>query len=72
MKNPKQLDLFSKIPTWKKRGFKSEDEFKKKIVEYRKEVSIFRKDRQNLINDFNQKKIKEFNEFFKKITHRNC
>ena len=27
MKNPKQLDLFSKIPTWKKRGFKSEEEF---------------------------------------------
>ena len=31
MKNPKQLDLFSKIPTWKKRGFKSEEDFKKAL-----------------------------------------
>ena len=52
----------------KQKNIISEDEFKKKLVEYRKEVSIFRKDRQNVINDFNQKKIKEFNEFFKKIT----
>ncbi len=52
----------------KQKNIISEDEFKKKLVEYRTEVSIFRKDRQNVINDFNQKKIKEFNEFFKKIT----
>jgi len=31
MKNPKQLDLFSKIPTWKKRGFATEEEFKKAL-----------------------------------------
>ena len=41
----------------KQKNIISEDEFKKKLVEYRKEVSIFRKDRQNVINDFNQKKI---------------
>ena len=52
----------------KQKNIISEDEFKKKLVEYRKEVSIFRKDRQNVINDFNQKKKIEFEEFFKKIT----
>ena len=46
----------------------SEDEMKKKLIEFRKEVSIFRKERQNVINEFNQKKIKKFNQFFKKIT----
>ena len=34
----------------------SENEFKKKILEFRKEVNNFRKNRQKVINDFNQKK----------------
>ncbi len=46
----------------------SENELKKKLVEFRKEVSIFRQDRQKVINDFNQKKKLEFDDFFKKIT----
>ena len=46
----------------------SENEFKKKILEFRKEVNNFRKNRQKVINDFNQKKKIEFEKFFKKIT----
>ena len=38
------------------------------MVEFRKEVSIFRQNRQKLINDFNQKRQAEFSDFFKKIT----
>ena len=46
----------------------SEEELKKKLIEFRKEVSNYQKNRQKVINDFNQKKKVEFNEFFKKIT----
>ena len=46
----------------------SEDELKKKLNGFRKEVAKFRQDRQKVINEFNQKKKNEFNEFFKKIT----
>ena len=46
----------------------SEDELKKKLIEFRKEVSNYQKNRQKVINDFNQKKKVEFDEFFKKIT----
>ena len=46
----------------------SEDEFKKKLVEFRKEISIFRQDKQKVVNEFNKKKQIEFSEFFKKIT----
>ena len=46
----------------------SEDELKKKLIEIRKEVSNYQKNRQKVINDFNQKKKVEFDEFFKKIT----
>ena len=46
----------------------SQDEFQKKLVEFRKQVSNFRKDRQKVINEFNQKKKLEFEGFFKKIT----
>ena len=46
----------------------SENEFKKKILEFRKEVNNFRKNRQKVINDFKQKKKIEFEKFFKKIT----
>ena len=46
----------------------SEEEFKKKLMEFRKEISTFNKDKQKVINEFNQKKKAEFEEFFKKIT----
>ena len=46
----------------------SEEELKKKLTEFRKEISIFNKDKQKVINEFNQKKKAEFEEFFKKIT----
>ena len=52
----------------KQKNIISEDEFKKKLVEFRKEVSNFRKDRQKVINEFNKKRKTEFEEFFKKIT----
>tara|TARA_Y100001958_G_C21181415_1_gene511204 strand:+ start:629 stop:1141 length:513 start_codon:yes stop_codon:yes gene_type:complete len=52
----------------KQKNIISEDELKKKLVEFRKELSIFRQERQNVINEFNKKKTTEFNEFFKKIT----
>ena len=52
----------------KQKNIISEDELKKKLVKFRKELSIFRQERQKVINDFNKKKKKEFDEFFKKIT----
>ena len=52
----------------KQKNIISEGEFKKKLVEFRKEVSNFQKDRQNAINEFNKKRKTEFEEFFKKIT----
>ena len=52
----------------KQKNIISDDELKKRLVEFRKELSIFRQERQNVINGFNQKKKKEFDEFFKKIT----
>ena len=45
-----------------------EKKLKKKLTEFRKEISIFNKDKQKVINEFNQKKKAEFEEFFKKIT----
>tara|TARA_B100000925_G_C21976438_1_gene460346 strand:+ start:1102 stop:1572 length:471 start_codon:yes stop_codon:yes gene_type:complete len=52
----------------KQKNIISEAEFKKKLVEFRKEVSNFQKDRQNAISQFNKKRKTEFEEFFKKIT----
>jgi outer membrane protein len=52
----------------KQKNILSEEELKKKLVEFRKEINIFQTDRQNVINQFNKKKINEFNNFFKKIT----
>ena len=37
-------------------------------MEFRKEISTFNKDKQKVVNEFNQKKKAEFEEFFKKIT----
>ena len=52
----------------KQKNILSEEELKKKLIEFRKEINIFQKNRQNVINDFNKKKVEEFNNFFKKIT----
>ena len=52
----------------KQKNIISELELKKKLVDFRKEVNIFRQDRQKVINEFNNKKKIEFEEFFKKIT----
>ena len=52
----------------KQKNILSEDELKKKITNFRKQISIFKNDKQKVINEFNQKKIDEFNKFFKKIT----
>ena len=41
----------------KQKNIISDDELKK-LVEFRKELSIFRQERQNVINGFNQKKKK--------------
>ena len=38
------------------------------MLEFRKELSNFRQERQKVINEFNQKKKEEFDQFFKKIT----
>ena len=42
----------------KQKNIISEDEFKKKLTKFRKEVSDYQKNRQTVINDFNQKKIR--------------
>ena len=52
----------------KQKNILSEEELKKKLFEFRKEINIFQTDRQNVINQFNKKKVEEFNNFFKKIT----
>ena len=52
----------------KQKNVLSNEELKKKISDFRKEISSFRNDRDKLINDFNKKKIQEFEKFFKKIT----
>ena len=52
----------------KQKNIISEEELKKKLFEFRKDVASFRQDRKKVINDFNQKKKEQFEEFFKKIT----
>ena len=52
----------------KQKNIISEDELKKKITNFRKEITIFNNDKEKVINEFNKKKIDEFNKFFKKIT----
>jgi len=65
----KERDLKKKEDEIKKqKNIISEEELKKRLVEFRREVSSFRENRQKLINDFNQKRKAEFDEFFKKIT----
>ena len=52
----------------KQKNIISEQELRKKLLEFRKELSNFRQERQKVINEFNQKKKVEFDQFFKKIT----
>ena len=52
----------------KQKNIISEDELRKKLIEYRKEVSTYQKNKQKVVNEFNKKKRSEFDEFFKKIT----
>ena len=52
----------------KQKNVLSKEELKSKISDFRKEIASFRNDREKLINDFNIKKIQEFEKFFKKIT----
>ena len=52
----------------KQKNILSKEDLKKKITNLRKEISIYNKDREKIINDFNTKKIDEFSKFFKKIT----
>ena len=51
----------------KQKNIISDDELKKKLFEFRQKFNNFRQDRQKVINDFNQKKKVEFDQFFKKI-----
>ena len=52
----------------KQKNVLSKEELKKKISDFRNNISSFRNDREKLINDFNKKKAKEFEKFFKKIS----
>ena len=52
----------------KQKNVLSNEELKKKISDFRKEITSFRNDREKVINNFNKKKIQEFEKFFKKIT----
>ena len=52
----------------KQKNIISEEELRKKLLEFRKELSNFRQERQKVINEFNKKKKVEFDQFFKKIT----
>jgi len=52
----------------KQKNVLSKEELKNKISDFRKEIASFRNDREKLINDFNIKKIQEFEKFFKKVT----
>ena len=52
----------------KQKNVLSKEELRNKISDFRKDISSFRTEREKLINDFNIKKIQEFEKFFKKIT----
>ena len=52
----------------KQKNVLSKEDLKNKISDFRKEISSFRNNREKLVNDFNIKKIQEFEKFFKKIT----
>ena len=52
----------------KQKNVLSKEELRNKVSDFRKDISSFRNEREKLINDFNTKKIQEFDKFFKKIT----
>ena len=52
----------------KQKNVLSKEELKNKILDFRKEIASFRKDREKLNNDLNKKRIQELEKFFKKIT----
>ena len=52
----------------KQKNVLSKEELRNKVSDFRKDISSFRTEREKLINDFNIKKIQEFEKFFKKIT----
>jgi len=52
----------------KQKNIISEEELRKKLLEFRKELSNFRQERQKVINKKKKKKKVEFDQFFKKIT----
>ena len=51
----------------KQKNILSEEELKKKISDFRRDISSFRKEREKLVDSFNKKKVIEFDKFFKKI-----
>ena len=51
----------------KQKNVLSKEELKNKILDFRKEIASFRKDREKLNNDLNIKRIQELEKFFKKI-----
>ena len=51
----------------KQKNILSQEELKKKISDFRRDISSFRKEREKLVNSFNKKKVIEFDKFFKKI-----
>ena len=52
----------------KQKNVLSKEELRNKVLDFRKEISSFRNEREKLVKDFNLKKIQEFEKFFKKIT----
>ena len=52
----------------KQKNVLSKEELRNKVSDFRKEISSFQNEKDKLINDFNVKKIQEFENFFKKIT----
>ena len=51
----------------KQKNILSQEQLTKKISDFRRDISSFRKEREKLINSFNKKKVIEFDKFFKKI-----
>ena len=52
----------------KQKNVLSKEELRNKVSDFKKDILSFRNEREKLINDFNIKKIQEFEKFFKKIT----
>ena len=52
----------------KQKNIISNDELKIKIDEYKNKISIFQKEKKQLIEDFNKQKQKQMNDFFNQVT----